>query len=467
MKKIALVRPYFKELVTQQSYPLGLGYLAAVLRKQGYWVRIYDLNIIHLKNERFIRLIKKIRVDYIGVSGLTYDFLGMIDLCTKIKKDADLKQIPLIIGGVHVSSLPKFSLQKTMADIAVIGEGEKTIVDLIYTLEHQQDLTKVNGIAYIEKNQYTETAPRELIKNLDDIPYPAWDLIHPELYISPHGMFYKKKPIFPIFSTRGCPFQCEYCASKNFWKQRIRFRSPKNVVDEIEFLIKSYNAKEIQIWDDNFTLNRKYVLEFCYEIRKRNIKMFFSCPNGVKIDTLDYRLLQIMKSAGFYSIHFPVESGSQKILNNVKKQLNLSVVPDIIAAAKKLRILTRGFFILGLPTETIQTVYQTIEFSLKLKLDMANYFIFLPIPGSTFFYRWIKSKNLEDINWDFDFFSNPQDFSDFNSIPTKTLLKLQKLVFIKFFFLRPWKLLNYISKYKISQYPIILNRILYVFFKKK
>ena len=469
LKKIALIRSSFYEVIKQQSQPLGLGYLAAILRENGYWVRIYDLNQLNINNFDFLHYLKAKKFDYIGVSALTYDFLGMIELCNFIKDEAELSHVPLIIGGVHVSSIPEFALKKTLADFVVIGEGEITIVELLKQLDVNRDLKNlqnINGIAYIGENQeFIRTVQRELIENLDDIPFPAWDLLHPELYELPHGVFYKRKPIFPIFTTRGCPYQCIYCASKNFWHQKIRFRSVEKVVDEIEFLITNYGAKEIQIWDDNFTLKRSYVMDFANELTKRKIKVLFSCPNGVRIDTLDSELLKTLYNIGFYSLIFAIESGSPKILTNIKKNLDLSIVSPIISEAKRLGFFTRGFFILGLPTENINDVYETMKFSLKLKLDSANFFIFTPIAGSSFFYKWIENKKLDDISWNFDFFSNPQSMAGFNKITQKEVFKLQRFLYIRFYLLRPWKIINYLSKFKIDQYKAILNRVLYLFKK--
>ena len=304
-----------------------------------------------------------------------------------------------------------------MPDIVCIGEAERTIIELLEALILQRDLMKVQGIGFIQDDVYHQTPLRELIKNLDELPFPAWDLIYPELYKTVHGTFYKKKPVFPIFSTRGCPYQLTFCASKNFWRQRLRFRSVKNVVDEIEFLQKTYSAKEIQIWDDNFTLNRKYVIDFCREILKRKIHIAFSCPNGVRIDTFDRRLLRILRGVGFYSLIYAIESGSQPMLNSIYKQLNLKIVPDIVEMTRK-----RGRFYLILvyyciPGENAHTVYETLNLALELPFDTAYFFIFNPIPGSTFFEEWIKGKDLDTIDWNFDFFKNPHDMARFYSLP--------------------------------------------------
>jgi len=383
-ERVYFFRPYFPEKVKQQSFPLGIGYLASILEKEHYSVKIFDLNFINVRNKDVVQILNHDKPDYICVSCLTYDFLGMIELCRYIKENTFLNKIPVIIGGVHVSSLPEYSLIKTGADFAVIGEGENTIVNLLSTLKSGGDLKSVLGIAYFQEGRYLQTPPRPLIENLDSLPFPAWHLFNLSLYNQPHGGLMKAFPFFPIMATRGCPYQCTFCASKNFWRKKIRFRSVKNIVDEIEFLIKHYNAKEIQIWDDNFTLNRKFILEFAKEIINRKINIYFSCPNGVRIDTLDKFILRVMRSIGFYSLIFAVETASERIQKVIKKNLNLKIVPSIIEKAHHLGYYNRAFFIIGLPGETINDVYDTFRFALKLKLDSANFFIFTPLPGSEF-----------------------------------------------------------------------------------
>jgi radical SAM superfamily enzyme YgiQ (UPF0313 family) len=464
MKRVILIRPFYKEVLKQQTFPLGLGYLAAVLRKNNYWVRIYDLNVLRITNKDFVNYLQNLKVDFIGITALSWYYNAMVEICKLFKQNDKYRGVPLIIGGVHVSSLPEFSLRETGADAIVIGEGEVTLVDLLNTLSLEGDLANVAGIGYLKDGIYQQTEPRELIDNLDELPFPAWDLIHPELYPSiPHGSFYKKGPVFPVFTSRGCPFECSYCASQNFWKHCIRYHSVHRIVDEIEFLVNKYGAREIHIWDDNFTLNNRRVVEFCKEIKRRKLNLYFACPNGVKVDTLDETLLKIMRDAGFYSLIFAIETGSKRVLKNIKKNIRLEKVPSIISSAKKYRYLTRAFFIFGLPSEKIQDVYTTSELALNLKLDLANFFMFTPLPGSSFFYEWLETKKVKDLRWDYDFFNNPQDMTGFNEIDQKIMFKLQKYLYIKFYLLRPWKLISYILRIKIAQYIIFFNRLLYAF----
>ena len=462
-QKFIFIRPFYPERMKHQSIQLGLLYLGAVLEKNGYRVKIYDLNNLEITNHQVIKYLEAEKPDFIGVSGLSYDFFGMIELCNLIKQNEKLKIKLLIIGGVHVSSLPEYSLKKTHADIAVIGEAEESIVELLSTINNNDNLKKVKGIGFFENNNYYQTERRPLIENLDSIPFPAWHLIDIKRYTLPHALFLKKLPFFAIITTRGCTFRCTYCASHSFWRDRIRFRSIKNVVDEIEYLIKVYNAKEIQIWDDNFTLKRSYVIEFAKEIARRKIKILFSCPNGVRIDTLDENLLKIMRSIGFYSLLFGVETPSKNIQKIIKKDLKLESVPIIINQAKKLGYFTRASFIIGLPGETINDLYQTLNYSLKLKIDNANFLMFNPLAGSEFFNIWLKNKDIDEVDWSCDYFNKPQSMIGFNTISRKQLKKIRGYIYLRFYFIRFWKGIYLILQYRIKQYKILVDRIIHYF----
>jgi magnesium-protoporphyrin IX monomethyl ester (oxidative) cyclase len=164
---------------------------------------------------------------------------------------------------------------------------------------------------------------------------------------------------------------------------------------------------------------------------------------------------------GFYSLIFAVETASPRIQKVVKKNLRLEVVPPIIAEANRLGYFNRAFFIIGLPTDTVNDVHKSFDYALRLKLDSANFFMFTPLPGSSFFEEWIKNKNLDEIQWDFEFFSNPQSMVGFNNISQKELKKLQRYIYIKFYLLRPWKVVKHVIRYKLNQWDLLMNRIVY------
>ncbi|MGQ4872938.1 MAG: B12-binding domain-containing radical SAM protein [Promethearchaeia archaeon] len=454
MVKILLIRPYFVSPGAIPTFPLGLAYLGASLLKSGHNVKILDLPALKIKNDKAIELIERIKPDLIGITALSYYYPEMVELCHQIKN------YPIVLGGVHVSVLPELSLKQTNADYLIIGEGERTIVELANYIEQGGDLTKIKGLAFKKDGHIIINERRPPIKNIDEIPFPAWNLLNLKLYNPPNirefNMFFNPNPALPIFTSRGCPYKCKYCASTNFWGPSIRFRSVKNIIEEIEYNMKHFNINSFEIWDDNFTLKRDRIIKFCVEIIKRNLKLSFYLPNGVRADTLDRSLIKIMKLAGFKGIIIAPESGSQKILNNMNKNLNLKVVKKIARILQEERILTSAYFIIGLPGETVISAFKTIKFGASLPLNGISYFIFTPLPGSLLFKDWCKKVDLESIDWKFDYFV----YQKKKKIPLcnltfKQLKKFQKLGYL-YFFLKLSNLIRFLKRVNLKNMNIFL-----------
>lgn len=429
-----------------------MGYLASYLEKNNHSVILIDCWIHNLTNERIFAVIRKVKPDLVGLTALTAHYEEMRTLSQYISNNraerSNKLQFLLIIGGIHVTALPATCLSECKADLAVLGEGEQTLLELIDSIDNKKDPFQVDGIAYLKDNTLKVNKPRDLIKNLDDLPFPAWHLMPITHYPQdPHGHDYKRTPFAPILTTRGCPFSCSYCASTLFWRRTIRYRSSKNVVDEIEFLIKNYGVREIHIWDDNLTLSKKHILGICREIIRRNLDIVLKCPNGIRIDSLDENILRWMRRAGFYHMILAIESGSQRVLNQVNKKLDLEKVPEIAKLAKKHGFIIKGFFILGLPGETVSSARQTIDFSKKIGLNFAAFFIAQPLPGSELFNRWIEKKDISQIQWNeiqFDTGVYSLGYLDMN-----ILINLRNRGYLTFF-IRPYFLYTLLKFPKVT-----------------
>ncbi|MHA1440017.1 MAG: B12-binding domain-containing radical SAM protein [Promethearchaeota archaeon] len=467
MARVLLLRPYFHSPESMPIYPLGLAYLAASLRDSGHKATILDLAALKIKNKDIMRLVNKIKPDLIGITALSYYYPEMIDLCKHIKN------YQIALGGVHVTALPELSIKQTGADYIITGEGEKTLVELTDYVEKGGDLAKIKGLIYKKNGKIIVNEKRAPIENLDEIAFPAWDLLNLDLYNPPaireFNMFFDPNLASPLITTRGCPYKCAYCASTNFWGPSIRFRSIENVIAEIEFDMKHFNVKCFEIWDDNFTINRKRVIQFCKEVIRKKLDVSFYLPNGVRIDTLDRSLIKIMKYAGFRGLVLAPESGSQKILNNVNKDLDLSIVRDVAKMLQEERILTSAYFILGLPGENINTALETIKFGSSLPLNGITYFIFTPLPGSKLFEDWSKNKNLEEVDWKFDYFEyhNPKK-NTMCDLSFNQLKKFQKLGYF-YFLAKPGNLKRFIKRLNPKNFKIFLytefRNFLFLFFK--
>ncbi|MHA1278270.1 MAG: B12-binding domain-containing radical SAM protein [Candidatus Helarchaeota archaeon] len=457
MTHLTLLRPKIDIVVSQPNPPIGLGYIAGMLRAHHHKVDILDCAIRKDSYPRIISLVKEIDPEVVGITALSPYYSHMRLLARQLRK----LKIPIILGGVHVSALPELSLRECGADFVVIGEGELTTLELMDKWHDEESKKQIQGIAYLENGKFTQNPLRPLIQNLDDLPFPAWDLINPLKYPRrPHGMIIKRYPVAPIFTTRGCPYNCAYCASTQFWRRKFRRRSAKNIVDEIEYLVRTFGIREIHIWDDNFTLVKKHVVEFCQEILQRQLDLVFSCPNGVRIDTLNKEILTLMRQTGFYSLTFAIESGSQSILNRANKKIDLKVIPKVAKLAKELGYIIPSFFIFGLPGETYTTARRSIQFAKSLPLDSAVFFKATPLPGSRIFEDWPHKNDLFKTKYEWFQFHAEQNkiiLSD-----GKRTLNLPKDAYREFIF-RPrqiYRLLKYFLFYPKKEMFYTIRRVL-------
>jgi len=450
--KIILISPSFGSHTV--APPVGLGYLASTLLDRGYEVEILDPAKDGFRLENAGEYIKKRNPDLIGVSILTPRYNSAKRLINEIK--LALPDVPIVVGGVHVSALPVHTLKELKLNYGVIGEGESTFPELLNTLQSGGELNNLKGIVFDREGKIHVNEKRPLIRSLDSIPFPAWHLMKPGDYPPiPHQFFFERYPIAPIITSRGCPHVCKFCASAEFWGRRYRMRSAKNVVDEIELLVQEYGVKEIHIEDDNFTLVKKHAMQICREIVNRGIDIRWKCPNGVRVDGIDRELLQLMKSSGCYQIAFGIESGNQKTLDSMNKNLDLNRVRQVVKTSKDVGLEVHGFFIIGFPGETYENAMETVRFSKSIGLDVVNFASLAYLPGAELFNERVRNKGIGSI-----------DFSDVNYFsPTSTdelseheIKQIQRNAFNSFY-MKPEVLFNHMKKLKLKQIPYLIKMI--------
>lgn len=412
---------------------MGLAYIAAVLKRKDVTVEILDCPALNISFKELRRKIDRSHPDLVGITCMSCQYPSALKVA-KIVKEVD-EETKTVLGGSHPTALPVQCLQERNVDVVVVGEGEYTTLELVESLEESSPLSKVDGIAYKQDGRIIVNPRRAPIVNLDELPFPAWDLLPMKDYPpAPHGAFVKKPPVTSMITSRGCPFRCSFCSSPILWGRLWRARSPRNIVDEIEYLYNVYGIREIHFEDDNFTLKKKRVIETCDEIIQRGLDIVWACPNGVRIDTLDEEILKKMKESGCYRLAFGIESGSQRILDGVKKDIKLRRVEETIKRAKDIGIETVGFFMIGLLEDNEQTVRQTIAFAKKLPLDQAEFGICTPFPGSELYDIAFKKGSLETRDWEkYDTF---KAVSKTNALSTSDLERWQKRAFLEFY-LRP------------------------------
>jgi radical SAM superfamily enzyme YgiQ (UPF0313 family) len=430
--------------------------LSAYLKLKGHKVKVLDGLNLGWPDERIAGYCAD--ADCVGISVLSSYLKESISISKLLKAQGKT----VIIGGPHVSALASEALKETGADFAVCGEGEIPFSLLIDAISGGRDRPLIPGV--LTPFDKEAVVKLNFIDDLDSLPFPDWAQINPRDYKkAPHGGLIKKFPVAPVVTSRGCPYECTFCASPKLWDRKIRFRSPENTVDEISYLVKNFGVKEIHFEDDNLTLKKEHITGICELILKRKIKINWATPNGVRADSLDAGMLSLMKKSGCYYLAFGIESANFGILNNIKKHTKIEIIQRAIDLSRREGILTQGFFIFGLPGETRETIRETINFAKQSGLDRAQFLLLDVLPGSELWDSLkdsrcadIKvSKSYQDVTW------LPQGLDE------ETLLNSQSEAF-RSFFLRPKQLFNIMKYFKFSQLSFILKRVSdYRIIKKK
>lgn len=363
----------------------GLGYLATALKKSGHQPLIVDCIRDGIRPGRLLDLITQNDIRVVGIQVYTFDLEMLCEYLGPLKQ----KGLTVITGGPHPSAAPfEFMHDCPEVDYLVRGEAEHSLPRLLDLLARNPSpspdhLRAIPGLVF-RTGDAVEGSPPEFVDDLDSLGWPDWDQISPLSYpVAPQGTFTRHLPYAPIIITRGCPYSCTFCAGKLVSGRKIRTRTVDHVISELKYLVERFGIREFHVQDDNFTFNREYVLEFCERLKNENLNLSWACPNGIRLDTLDAVMLKSMESSGCYSVAVGIESGSQRVLNLMKKQTGLD---RMINQVKLIRKTTSwhitGFFILGYPGETVSEMIKTIRLARRLPLDKANFGILMPLPGT-------------------------------------------------------------------------------------
>jgi len=453
MKILFVNAPFLKydgvEGVGGKSSPLNLGYLASYIRQQKpkFEINILDCDALNLSYEQIKEYIAKKGPDIVAITMPTPVYEHAVRIAD-LTKELD-KKIFVVVGGPHPTALPKETLLEKSIDFAVIGEGEFTLLELLEELEkNKKNFNKIKGLAYKDENgNIFENERRELIKNLDLLPFPAKDMMPLDVYYSSALKRITSGASTNMITSRGCPFNCNFCMAQTIWGRQTRFRSIKNVVDEIEENIKNYNVTDFIFHDDFFTVNRQRVLEFCDELKKRNLNINWVCQ--ARCGAVDKEMLRAMKNAGCGKLSFGFESGDEDILKLMQKNNTLANARESARLCKKVGIKVTGYFILGYPGETKEAIEKTIQFSQELELDTVGFFIATPYPGTELF-RLAMEKNYikKPIKWKtFAPLSSGTPPMDIPNITKEELLALKKKAY-QSFYLRPRYIFKKLSEIK-------------------
>jgi anaerobic magnesium-protoporphyrin IX monomethyl ester cyclase len=430
--KVLLVKPCNLSDHIQPS--LGLGYLATAIRGR-HEVAILDCIKENVPVDRLETVLRESRPDVLGLQCYTFDLQFVTEALSAAKRVS--REMVTAVGGPHPSAMPEDLFHRAGEDLdfAFVGEAETGFPMLLDGLQARAaDYRAIPGLVWRDSGRIRSKLPA-FPEDLDALGMPAWDIIRPETYPeSQHGAFYRQFPIAPIMVTRGCPYSCTFCAGHVVSGRKIRRRSVGHVLGEIGYLSREFGIREFHIVDDNFTQDRAYAKALLRQLKEMNLGMSWAVPNGVRMDTLDGELLGLMKDTGLYLISLGIESGSDRMLKLMRKGMTKEGIRASVQMIRQAGIDMAGFFILGFPGETAGTIRETIRFSAELPLKRANYFTYLPFPGSESFRMLQAGGKLRNVDWTRFYFMNAAYTPD--GLTRKALKRWQRLAFLRFY-MRP------------------------------
>lgn len=448
--RILLVKPRW---LWGESYeaspPMGLLYISSSLKKKfpGIDIRLLDLRLEHgSQNENLARVVESFKPHIVGFLGLTGDQPQLTDLSQVVKSTDPV--VHVCCGGPYPTHCPEDFQDMPHIDSIVRGEGEISFGNLVEHLStgDVSDIPKSMGFSIRKSNGRLHIPGYSpVIQDLDQLPYPDWTLIDPDKYaekIQINIILAGKRPM-PVFSSRGCPFQCMYC--HNIFGKKVRLRSAESVVDEIEILVKQYGVDEIQFYDDIFNVDRDRVFKICDLIIQRRLNITFCFPNAIRGDMADDEMILKLKEAGAYMITFAIETASKRIQKLIRKNLDIDKTIRAIRTANRCGLLTRGYFMIGFPTETEDELKKTIRLPSHLPLTTISFFSVIPFKGTALYDLAHKHTNhngrqrLEQPSHTY--------FTSSTYYSATTGINMSKYLFFCYFmFFTPWRLLRYFIK---------------------
>lgn len=414
--------------------PLGMMSLAAYLRKHrsGDDYRLYDARVRYMRNDRLVPIIADFKPDILCITSFSLEAEVTHDLTARVKEV--LPDCRIFLGGPYPTSDPSTAIQDPNIDLAFIGEGEQSLLQVLNALENGEAFEEIKGIAFRPNGEVVNTGYPDMIGNLDDIPIPAWDLIDLDFCFSRRGKrsmmnkLQRSARAVSLFTTRGCPYHCTYC--HNVFGKKLRKHSTDHVIEELKLLKAQFGVEEVEFLDDIFNLDMKRAGDIFDRIDEENLRFHITFPNGLRSELLDEELIRKFKKGGVYWITIAIESGSPRIQKEIKKNVNLEKAQENINLISKAGISCNGFFMMGFLNETEEDIRQTIDFAVKSRLIIASFFILTPFPNTEIYNQAVAAG--------MDMSARYSDYHDvsvnLSRVPTRRLWQLKKLAYRKFYF---------------------------------
>ncbi|MCL5948873.1 MAG: B12-binding domain-containing radical SAM protein [Candidatus Bathyarchaeota archaeon] len=390
--KVALIYPYFHPANDNSVFrfpPLGLGYIAAALKKQGAEVELVDCTFMHFREA--VERIKRAKPQIVGFYSMFSMKKTTLELAHALR-DEGLGGCLFVVGGPLPSWAPEGFLD--VFDVVAVGEGEQTMIELVECVGQGKELSGVKGLVFKDGKQIIKTEPRKFIEDLDTLSFPTRDLFDNDAY----KKYYLNRfgySTTSMITSRGCPFSCDFC-SRPIFGADMRTRSVTNIVDEVEE-IAGLGYDRVWFADDCFTLNRKHLLDVCGEMVRRGVDIGWECLS--RVDTMDTEVAEGMKRAGCIGVFFGIESGNDSVLSLMNKHITISQAERAVYAAKAAGLKVGAFFIVGYPGESNKTVLDTVRFASGLPLDYLSFTLPYPIPGTPLYER-VKDNGVSIEDWE-------------------------------------------------------------------
>jgi radical SAM superfamily enzyme YgiQ (UPF0313 family) len=424
-----------------------LAQIASVCKSNGYDVKILDAYALNLSLEKIKEVFLEFSPDVLCVSLWTSTFEGEMmgaRFLKNIKKD-----LLIIVGGPHMDLYAKETLERyPFLDYSVFGEGEKTILELLNALNKERKVEDLKGVVYRKNGRIIQNEAQEIIKDLDEIPFPLIGELPLERYLN--IMSGEGTSCIYILTSRGCPFKCKYCVDQQFGRT-IRIHSPAYIIKYLKYLVEELNIDKIDFFDDTFTINKKRTITICNKIIEGNLNHRISWSIRTRADTVDEEIIGKLKSAGCYRIGFGVESGSQKILDIMNRGMSKDQIRKSFKLCKKYGLEISANFMIGYPGESKKTYRQTIDFAKELDPTYALFSITIVQPNSDL-YRDLQKEGIIVKDFWKDYVSGKLDKIEPKSIripgsdyTVEDLDKMQSNAYIRFYF-RPKLIVRYLKK---------------------
>jgi len=419
--RILLLNPAFtapKQAGFGLSFPLGLGYLAASLKRAGHDVIGLDAAIeappktiskgqIHfgLTDKQLHNKIAEIKPEMVGISCFFSSRFPAVLKSALVIKEIN-KAIPVIVGGAHPSIMPHDVCAYPDIDFAMIGESERSLAAFLQAFENRQDFGGIDGLAYKRDGQVKVNPKTNYIENIDELGFPDWDAFDFEKYLTLNrdrwGLGFGRYS--PLITSRSCPYHCNFCSVHKVMGPKYRARSAHHVLQEIELLVTRYNVNEISFEDDNLTYEKGRFIEICRGIVENKLKIKWHTPNGVHVGSLDDEMIDWASQAGCDSLNLAIESGDEYMRNKViKKGLSTQKIYEVVRSCRKAGIKVNAYFVIGMPGETDQSIDNTRKLIKDLRFDNLSIFAATPIPGTKLYEECLAKGYIKPGSFDSDF----------------------------------------------------------------